>query len=143
MNKKVLFSLFIFLLLLLLIPVSCFSKPNFSSDPIKWTYVSGDGSWNSNSRKWTVFLKPNETKSITIRIYNSGSETKTIYTVPTGPTDNILLSRQVSFSLRPGESADTTFTAVSNQYIASGKYIIDYSSSYNVSPQIGLLKYLM
>lgn len=135
MNKKLAECLGIVLLMsLVLLPFGCISKDKFADDPISWSYVSGDGSWDSNSRKWTVFLHAEETKSITIRLYNSSSQSITVYTVPVGPTDSITLSPQVRCHIIAGGSINITFIATADNFTVSRKYTIDYSNSFNVEP---------
>jgi hypothetical protein len=131
-NKKVAGCLSILLLVgAVLLPVGCSSKDKFANDPIRWSFVSGDGSWDSNSRRWTVSLSPGETKSIIVRLYNSGSRRIVVYTVPVGPTDTILLSPQGRYPVVAGGTIDVTFTATAYQFAASGRYTIDYGYSFN------------
>ena len=62
----------ILLVVLIIIPSGC--RRDFNDDPIKWSFVSGDGSWDSSSRKWSAYFSPGETRSAIIRLSNTGSE---------------------------------------------------------------------
>ena len=115
-----------------MLPLSgCFGN-KFTNDPVKWTYVSGDGSWDIATRNWPVYLSPGESKSIKIRLYNSSDKDTFIFTVPVGPTDLISLSSQERFPLRAGVSAEITLTTIANSAAASGshRYVIKYGSSF-------------
>jgi hypothetical protein len=62
---------------------------NFASDPVKWSLVGGDGSWDGNSRRWTVYLSAGETKSVTIRLDNTSSRDILVLVQLGGPPDFI------------------------------------------------------
>ena len=128
--KKLIIGLILVVSVLLLVVCSCWDK--FADDPIKWSSVGGDGTWDSNSRRWTVYLSPGETKSIKIRLYNSSSRRIVVCTVPVGPTD-ILPSRQVRCPVPPGMSVVITLTATAYQWATPGshRYTMNYSNSYN------------
>lgn len=82
--------LILFLLILVMVmPASC-SFGDSSNNPIKWSFVSGDGSWNANSRSWDVTLAPNETKSSIIRLDNTGSQNIWVLLVLGGAPDFIM-----------------------------------------------------
>jgi hypothetical protein len=72
-KKRILLLAFTFISTLVLM-TSCIFRTGYESGPIKWTFVSGDGSWNSSSRKWTVSFAPGETKTATIQLDNTGSK---------------------------------------------------------------------
>lgn len=135
MNKKVAGCLAILLLLVsVLLLVGCVSEDKFANDPIEWSFVGGDEIWDSNSRQWTVSLSPGETKSVEIRLYNSGSQRITVYTVGVGPTDDrIWLSPQVRVPIPPGGSVVITLTAGAYESARTGshRYTMDYSHSFN------------
>jgi hypothetical protein len=93
--RLLLFSItFIFTLVLM---TSCIFRSGYPSGPIKWSMVSGDGSWNSSSRKWTVSFAPGETKTATIRLDNTGSQNLWVLLVPGGAPDYIILHLQGPF----------------------------------------------
>jgi hypothetical protein len=132
MKNRKLLSIAIFVLLVsMLIGATACRHVDFSKDPVKWTYVSGDGNWDANTRKWTVFLAPGETKSILIKLDNTGADT-TVFTQPEGPTnDHIHPNGQQIVNLFPGGSIEITFTAAADTGAPSGsrRYVIDYSYS--------------
>ncbi len=133
-NKRVAGCLAVVLLVAsVLLPVGCVSKSKFASDPVSWSFVSGDGSWDSNSRRWTVSLSPGETKSIVIQLYNSSSRRIVVYTVSVAPTDTILLNPQGRYPVAAGGTINITFTATAYQSAASGTYTMDYGHSFNSS----------
>jgi len=140
MNRKILVYLGIILLAALLILLSgCISGNKFANDPIKWSYVSGDGSWNANSRKWTVDLSPGETKSILIQLYNSGSQSLTVFTDPEGPyNDHIHLNPQQRLTIFAGSSIEITLQANADVLAPSDshRYVIDYSNSFSSSESV-------
>ena len=93
--RLLLFSItFIFTLVLM---TSCIFKSGYPSGPIKWSMVSGDGSWNSSSRKWTVSFAPGETKTATIRLDNTGSQNLWVLLDSGGAPDYIILHLQGPF----------------------------------------------
>jgi hypothetical protein len=100
-------------------------------DPIKWSFVGGDGAWNTNSRKWTVYLRPGETKSITIHLYNSAPVAITESVVIWGPPDTILLGGSDLYPITAGGSIDITITATAYQIAKTGsnKYIVNCGNS--------------
>jgi hypothetical protein len=124
----------VLLVVAVLLLVGCVSEDKFVDDPIKWSSVGGDGTWDSNSRRWTVSLSPGETKSIKIRLYNSGSQRLVVCTVPVGPTDDrIWLSPQVRVPLQSDMSVVITLTAGADESARPGshRYTMDYSYSFN------------
>jgi hypothetical protein len=118
---------------LLLIPTGCLTKDRFERDPIKWSFVDGDGAWNTNSRKWTVYLKPGETKSVTIQLYNSDAVAITEDVVLWGPPDTIALRGSDLYPITAGGSMDITITAIAYQIAKTGshKYIVNCGNSTN------------
>jgi hypothetical protein len=68
------FLLVLLMLLLLFTFSSCISNRDFANDPVKWSFVGGDGSWDGKSRKWTVYVGTGETKTVTLELHNSGTE---------------------------------------------------------------------
>ena len=93
--RLLLFSItFIFTLVLM---TSCIFRSGYPSGPIKWSMVSGDGSWNSSSRKWTVSFAPGETKTATIRLDNTGSQNLWVLLDSGGAPDYIILHLQGPF----------------------------------------------
>ena len=98
MSPKLMFLLFslIFIFTLVLVP-SCIFMSGYPSGPIKWSMVSGDGSWNISSRKWTVSFAPGETKTATIRLDNTGSQNLWVLLAPGGAPDYIIFHLQGPF----------------------------------------------
>jgi hypothetical protein len=72
-KQGILFLAFTFIFTLVLM-TGCILWTGYPSGPIKWTFVSGDGSWTGSSRKWIVTFAPGETKTATIRLDNTGSQ---------------------------------------------------------------------
>ena len=113
MHRKIFLGLGIILLVtqLILLP-GCIFRHKFTHDPIQWSYVSGDGSWNANSGRWTVYLIPGETKSILIRLYNSGTNAYEVFTQVVGPyNDHIHLNPQEMIYILAGSSVEITLQA--------------------------------
>ena len=93
--RLLLFSItFIFTLVLM---TGCIFRSGYPRGPIKWSMVSGDGSWNSSSRKWTVSFTPGETKTATIRLDNTGSQNLWVLLAPGGAPEYIIFHLQGSF----------------------------------------------
>ena len=137
MCKKIFLCLGIILLAVQSILLQgCISRNKFANDPVLWSYVSGDGSWDANTRRWTVYLSPGETKSTLIQLYNSGSQDTFVFTVPVGPTDRIRLSSQERLSIPAGKSVDITLTATADPSAVSGshRYVINYGDSFYGPP---------
>ena len=118
---------------IILLPVGCTSGNKFANDPVNWSFVSGGGTWDVNSREWTLYLTPGETKSAMIQLNNSGLQHIIVHVVLTGPPDTIGLSGEDSYSLSAGESIDITLIATAYQTAKSGsnKYTIHCGSSSN------------
>ena len=137
-SQRILSTILFMLLILIPVGATACRHVDFSKDPVKWTYVSGDGSWDANTRKWTVFLAPGEIKSMLIKLDNTGADT-TVFTQPEGPTnDHIHPNGQQIINLFPGGSIEITFTAAADTGAPSGsrRYVIDYSYS-NADPNWG------
>jgi hypothetical protein len=119
------------ILCLLLCLSGCIGN-KFVNDPVKWSYVSGEGTWDAGSRRWTVYLSPGETKSMMIKLFNSGSQDTTVFTVPVSPTDRVRLNSQVRLHLLAGSSMEITLRAIADPNAASGsrRYVIKYNSSF-------------
>ena len=121
-------------LLSLVVPGGCKAR-DFSGDPVKWEFVSGDGSWDSASRKWTIYLKPGDTRSAAISLSNTGSRLVIVHVVGVGPVDTIgmHLDPGSSFRLAAAQSANMTMTAVAFQDAAQGtrRYVADFGYSFN------------
>jgi hypothetical protein len=134
-NKKIVGNLvFILLVFPVLLLAGCVSEDKFADDPIEWSFVGGNGTWEANSRRWTVSLGPGETRSIEIKLYNSGSQRIIVCTVPVGPTDDrIWLSPQERVPIQPDTSLVITLTAGAYESARTGShnYTIDYSHSFN------------
>ena len=137
------------LVLFLTFPVifSAGCRPDLSHDPVKWSFAGGDGSWDSNSRKWSVYLSPGETKSVTIRLSNSSSDNLVVLVQPEF-SNNYHISSPLEGPFVAGTGnvikvpagGSTVFTlkaiAYSNVRAGSHKYVIDYgwSTSEKVNP---------
>ncbi len=76
--------LVIFVALLMTSPFGC-ARKNFANDPVKWTFVSGDGSWDSNTRNWTFYIGTGETKTMTLELNNTGAKDIMILVQANGP----------------------------------------------------------
>ena len=136
--RLLLFSItFIFTLVLM---TGCIFRSGYPIGPIKWTLVSGDGSWNSSSRKWTVSLAPGETKTATIRLDNTGSHKLWVLLAPGGAPDYIIFHLQ-----GPSVRGDTVLEVLaggSTEFSISGtaaaiaphgdhNYVVNFSWSTN------------
>ena len=135
MNKKAAGCLAIVLLVAwVLLPAGCVSEDKFADDPISWSFVSGDGSWDSNSRRWTVSLNPDEAKSVSIRLHNSSSERIVVNVVLWGPPDTIGLRGAGRYPVPPDVSILITLTATAYQSAAPGshRYTINCGNSFNI-----------
>lgn len=135
MNGKIGGYLSIFLLVaIVLLPVGCVSKNRFANDHVQWSFVSGDGTWDTNSRKWTVSLSPGETKSAIILLHNTGSTHLTVSVVLWGPPDTISLRGEDLYPIAADGSIDITLSAIAYESAASGshRYIVDCGNSSNM-----------
>ena len=134
-----LFSLvFIFSLFLM---SGCIFKSGYPSGPVKWSMVSGDGSWNSTSRKWTVAFAPGETKTATIRLDNTGTQILWVAVVVSGPPDYIIFHLEGDWAppsgnvlkILPGGSAEFTISGTAGTIAPRGQhnYVVNFGWSTN------------
>ena len=136
--RLLLFSItFIFTLVLM---TGCIFRSGYPNGPIKWSMVSGDGSWNSSSRKWTVSFAPGETKTATIRLDNTGSQNLWVLLVPGGAPDYIIFHLQGPFVR--GDNVLEVLAGGSTEFSISGtaaaiaphgdhNYVVNFSWSTN------------
>jgi hypothetical protein len=141
MSRKLMFLLFslIFNFTLVLVP-SCIFMSGYPSGPIKWSMVSGDGSWNSSSRKWTVSFAPGETKTATIRLDNTGSQNLWVLLAPGGAPDYIIFHLQGPFvrgdnvlEVLAGGSTEFSISGTAGAIAPHGdhNYVVNFSWSTN------------
>ena len=134
-----LFSLvFIFSLFLM---SGCIFKSGYTSGPVKWSMVSGDGSWNSASRKWTVAFAPGEIKAATIRLDNTGAQTLWVAVVVSGPPDYLIFHLEGGWAppsgnvlkILPGGSAEFTISGTAATIAPRGQhnYVVNFGWSTN------------
>ena len=136
--RLLLFSItFIFILALM---TSCIFRSGYPSSPIKWSMVSGDGSWNSGSRKWTVSFAPGETKTATIRLDNTGSQNLWVPLAPGGTPDYIIFRLQGTFvrgdnvlEVLAGGSTEFSINGTAGAIAPHGdhNYVVNFSWSTN------------
>jgi hypothetical protein len=130
---------FIFTLVLI---TSCIPWTGYPSGPIKWTFVSGDGSWNTSSRKWTVSFAPGETKTATIQLDNTGSKNLWVVVVLTA-TDYIIFHMDGPWAPPSGNVLEV-LAGGSSEFKISGtdsinaphgnhKYVVNFNWSTNES----------
>lgn len=135
MNREIARCLVVVLLVAsVLVPVGCVSEDEFADDPISWSFAGGDGSWDANSRRWTVSLKPGEDKSVGIRLHNSSSERIVVNVVLWGPPDTISLRGGGRYPLPPGWNRVITLTAIAYQSATPGshRYTVHCGNSFNM-----------
>jgi hypothetical protein len=127
-----------FLILVLSSFTGCFSRRNFTNDPVKWEFVSGDGTWNAKSRKWTVYIGSNDTKTLALELQNTGTEDLMVLVVMGAPDSiGFRLERSSSVLLGgngvgvlAGKSATITVNAIARINIGSPqRYVFDLSWS--------------
>ena len=117
----------------------CIREKNFANDPVTWSFVSGDGSWDSGSRKWTVDIGTGETKTATLQLQNSGSEDMLVLVVAAaediigvGLQSSSIVVGDNGIGILAGESAQLTLTATARINIGSPrKFVIDCGWSTN------------
>jgi hypothetical protein len=136
--RFLLFSvIFIFTLVLM---TGCIFRSGNPSGPVKWTFVGGDGSWNSSSRKWTVSLAPGETKTATIRLDNTGSQNLWVLLEPGGTPDYINFHLQGNFvrggnvvEVLAGGSTEFSISGTASAIAPHGdhNYVVNFSWSTN------------
>lgn len=139
MGKRINAQLQLFLVSLILISLltsltGCFSRRNFTNDPVKWVFVSGDGTWDAKSRKWTVYIGTDETKTLKLELQNTGTEDVMILVVMGAPdsigfdlerSSGVLLGGN-GIGVLAGESATMTVNAITRINIGSPRrYVID------------------
>jgi hypothetical protein len=132
--RLLLFSL-IFVFTLILMP-SCIFRSGYPSGPIKWSMVGGDGSWNSSSRKWTVSFAPSETKTATMRLDNTGSQTLWVVLAPGGAPDYIIFHLQGDWvppsdnvlEVSPGGSTEFSISGIAAAITPQGhhNYVVNF-----------------
>jgi len=103
--------------------------------------VSGDGSWNSTSRKWTVAFAPGETKTATIRLDNTGTQILWVAVVVSGPPDYIIFHLEGDWAppsgnvlkVLPGGSAEFTISGTAGTIAPRGQhnYVVNFGWSTN------------
>lgn len=137
-KKRILLLAFAFTSTLVLM-TSCIFSSGYPSGPIKWSMVSGDGSWNSSSRKWTVSFAPGETKTATIQLDNTGSQNLWVLLVPEGPPDYIVFNLQGTSSnvveVLAGGSTEFTISGTASLIAPQGNhnYVVHFNWSTNQS----------
>ena len=142
MRKKRILLLALIFISTLVLMTSCIFRTGYPSGPIKWSIVSGDGSWNSSSRKWTVSFAPGETKTATIRLDNTGSQNLWVVVVLTA-TDYIVFSLQGPFvpassnvvEVLAGGSTEFTISGTASLIAPQGNhnYVVNFEWSTNQS----------
>jgi hypothetical protein len=135
MKNRVLAILLISLFIaVVFLPTGCVLKNKFANDPVKWSFVSGDGTWDANSRKWTVDLRPDETKTVTIQLFNSSSVQTTVIVNLGGPPDTISLRGAGRYIVGADQKTNITLAAIAYEIAAPGsqRYIVDCSYSFNI-----------
>jgi hypothetical protein len=124
----------LFSAILLVASVGGCTKRDFSGDSVKWTFT-GDGTWDGNSRKWTVDLAPGDNLAASISLLNTGTVPITVHIVAVVPADTIgvLLDKGSNYKLDTGQSTNTTLSATAYDMAAKGshRYVIDFGSSFN------------
>jgi len=104
--------------------------------------VSGDGSWNSSSRKWTVSFAPGETKTATIRLDNTGSQNLWVLLDSGGAPDYIIFHLQGPFvrgdnvmEVLAGGSSEFTISGTASLIAPQGNhnYVVNFNWSTNQS----------
>ena len=140
-KKRILLLAFTFISTLILM-TSCIFRTGYESGPIKWTFVSGDGSWNSSSRKWTVSFAPGETKTATIRLDNTGSQNLWVLLDSGGAPDYIIFHLQGPFvrgdnvlEVLAGGSSEFTISGTASLIAPQGNhnYVVNFNWSTNQS----------
>ena len=136
--RLLLFSItFIFTLVLM---TGCIFRSVYQSGSIKWFMISGDGSWNSSSRKWTVSFAPGETKTATIRLDNTGSQNLWVLSAPGGAPDYIIFHLQGPFvrgdnvlEVLAGGSTEFSISGTAGVIAPHGdhNYVVNFSWSTN------------
>jgi hypothetical protein len=142
MGRKIILLLLSFILIFSLFLMSgCIFKSGYPSGPVKWSMVSGDGTWNSSSRKWTVAFAPGDTKTATIKMDNTGSQTLWVLVVESGAPDYIIFHLEGDWSppsdnvlkILPGGSAEFTISGTAGTITPRGQhnYVVNFGWSTN------------
>ena len=140
MRKKRILLLALVFISTLVLMTSCIFRSGYPSGPIKWSMVSGDGSWNSSSRKWTVSFAPGETKTATIRLDNTGSQNLWVLLDSGGAPDYIILHLQGPFvrgdnvlEVLAGGSTEFSISGTAGAIAPHGdhNYVVNFSWSTN------------
>ena len=139
MNKTIFRALVATVLSALILPAACTSR-NFSNDPVKWTFVGGDGTWNSQSREWTVYIGTGEAKTMTLELNNTGTEDIMVL-IQVGAPDTIGLHLDRSSSVLLGGNGIGVFAGKSEQLTVTAsaranfrrpnRFVVDFSWSTN------------
>ncbi len=137
------FSVVLSLVASVVIPTGCYRR-DFTNDPVKWTFVGGDGYWDNRSRKWTVHLRPGETDSATLRLDNTSSQDLWVVIVFAAP-DGVITGHLDGPFVPPSgnvldvpsrKSGEFVVSATANVGIApqgQHRYVVDLSASNNLS----------
>ena len=142
MRKKRILLLALVFISTLVLMTSCIFRSGYPSGPIKWSMVSGDGSWNSSSRKWTVSFAPGETKTATIRLDNTGSQNLWVLLDSGGAPDYIIFHLQGPFvrgdnvmEVLAGGSSEFTISGTASLIAPQGNhnYVVNFNWSTNQS----------
>jgi hypothetical protein len=120
----------------------CVRHRDFDDDPVKWTFLGGEGTWDGNSRRWSVDLSRGQTKSATMRLDNTSSEDAMVLVQLAGPPDYVSMhlgSSSIALGdngvgVRAGKSAEISVSATADTVYASAsprRYVVDLSWSTN------------
>jgi hypothetical protein len=142
MGRKIILLLLSFIFIFSLFLASgCMFLSGYPSGPVKWSMVSGDGSWNSTSRKWTVAFAAGETKAATIRMDNTGPQTLWVAVVEGGAPDYIIFHLTGDWAppsdnvmkVLPGGSAEFTISGTAGTIAPRGEhnYVVNFGWSTN------------
>jgi uncharacterized membrane protein len=124
----------------LVLMTGCIFRSGYPSGPIKWSMVSGDGSWNMNNRKWTVSFAPGDTKTATIRLDNTGTQNLWVLLEIGGPPDYIIFHLEGAFvrggnvlEVLPGGNTEFSITGTASTIAPQGEhnYVVNFGWSTN------------
>jgi hypothetical protein len=112
---------------------------DFSHDPINMSMVTGDGSWNSQSRILTVSLKPGEKKPIGFKLTNTSPQNIRVLLQIVGSSDYISYPYSNDDILVPSlKDAEFTITPEARAEAPQGShlYTIDFGwkSNQKINP---------
>ena len=120
MPRKFILLLFSLIFIFALFPApGCIFLSGYSSGPVKWSMVSGDGAWNSTSRKWTVAFAPGDTKTATIKMDNTVSQTLWVVVVESVAPDYIIFHLEGDWA-PPSDNVLKVLPGGSAEFIISG-----------------------